>query len=323
MTSHDVRDGGDFEDIIAYGGWTMDDHHPAGILYPGKPTIFHPAPSPFGIPYRSIYSRNVPNLLMAGRNISVTHAALSATRVIGTCAVLGQAAGTAAARCVASGADPRDLSGGEAIQGLQRALMDDDAWLPGLSRPIDELASSATLEAGGRGAELLLDGIDRDRPGQAHHWSGAVGDAIEYTWDEPVRVGGARLVLDSDLSSRKAMPHSYPQKGDRCLVPSSLLRAFSLETRDSAGNWHGVAGLEDNYQRLVRIELNREMTGLRLVPEATWGEQEVRIFAFEPTAGPCPSRRPEVVDGPTISRLRQRRSRENPRDMAPPDSGLE
>ena len=73
LTQNDVRDGGAFEDIVAFGGWSMDDHHPAGLLYPGKPTLFHPAPSPYGIPYRSLYSRNVANLLFAGRNISVTH----------------------------------------------------------------------------------------------------------------------------------------------------------------------------------------------------------------------------------------------------------
>lgn len=97
LNQDDVRDGGRFDDIIAYGGWSMDDHHPAGLYYPGEPTIFHPAPSSYGIPYRSLYSQNIENLLFAGRNISVTHAARSSTRVMATCAILGQAAGTAAA----------------------------------------------------------------------------------------------------------------------------------------------------------------------------------------------------------------------------------
>ncbi|MEO0966480.1 MAG: FAD-dependent oxidoreductase, partial [Planctomycetota bacterium] len=47
MTQHDVRGDGTFDDIVAYGGWSMDDHHPAGLLYPGKPTLFHAAPSPY------------------------------------------------------------------------------------------------------------------------------------------------------------------------------------------------------------------------------------------------------------------------------------
>ena len=63
MNQNDVRDGGHFDDIAAYGGWTMDDHNPAGINTKDKPNIFHPAPSPFGIPYRCLYSVNIENLL--------------------------------------------------------------------------------------------------------------------------------------------------------------------------------------------------------------------------------------------------------------------
>ena len=80
MTQHDVRAEGRFDDLIAYGGWSMDDHHPSGFRTAERPTIFHPAPSPYGIPYRSTYSRNIENLMFAGRNISVTHTAMSSTR---------------------------------------------------------------------------------------------------------------------------------------------------------------------------------------------------------------------------------------------------
>ena len=90
LTQNDVRAEGRFDDVVAYGGWTMDDHHPGGVNWRGEPTIYHPAPSPFGIPYRCLYSRSVPNLFCAGRNISVTHAALSATRVMATCALLAR-----------------------------------------------------------------------------------------------------------------------------------------------------------------------------------------------------------------------------------------
>ena len=51
MTQNDVEAEGRFDDLVAYGGWSMDDHHPGGMNYPGLPTIFHPAPCPFGIPY--------------------------------------------------------------------------------------------------------------------------------------------------------------------------------------------------------------------------------------------------------------------------------
>ena len=96
MTQNDVSAGGHFRDIVAYGGWQMDDHDPRGFYSKGHPNVNYPAPCPYGIPYRSLYSRNVSNLLFAGRNISVTHWALSSTRAMGTCAIVGQAVGTAA-----------------------------------------------------------------------------------------------------------------------------------------------------------------------------------------------------------------------------------
>jgi len=52
---------------------------------------------PYGIPYRSLYSRNIANLMFAGRDASCTHAAMSSTRVMGTGCSMGQAIGTAAA----------------------------------------------------------------------------------------------------------------------------------------------------------------------------------------------------------------------------------
>ncbi|MBT3275205.1 MAG: FAD-dependent oxidoreductase, partial [Spirochaetales bacterium] len=82
LTQNDVEaEGRHFEDIVAFGGWTMDDHFPEGFYKKQGGTIFHPAPSPYGIPYRCLYSKNIKNLFIAGRNISATHAALSSTRV--------------------------------------------------------------------------------------------------------------------------------------------------------------------------------------------------------------------------------------------------
>lgn len=106
LTQNDIQAGGPFHDAVCHGGWPMDDHFPEGYRYPHGQTVMHPAPTPYGIPYRCLYSQNVENLFFAGRNVSVTHMALSSTRVMGTCAVMGQAVGTAAAL----GDPPRDQS---------------------------------------------------------------------------------------------------------------------------------------------------------------------------------------------------------------------
>src|SRR5439155_181345 len=109
---------------------------------------------------------------------------------------------------------------------------------------------------------------------------GPTGAAIEYRWNEPVNVAGVRLVFDSNLANEKRMPCSYPQKGHRTLVPSSLVKSFRLETLGESGRWHTAFREEENYQRLVTVPLKSQVRGLRLVPEATWGDEAVRIFSF-------------------------------------------
>ena len=177
LTQNDVRAGARFDDLVAYGGWPMDDHHPGGLRWRDAPNIFHPAPSPYGIPYRCLYSRNVANLFFAGRNISVTHAALSSTRVMATCAILGQAVGTAAALAAREGLLPRGL-GEKRIGELQQALMSDDCYLPWRSRSVPDLAKSARLTASAGDPEPLRNGVDRPVGEQDNGWAGDVGEQL-------------------------------------------------------------------------------------------------------------------------------------------------
>ncbi len=314
LTQNDVRDGGGFNDIIAYGGWSMDDHHPAGLYYSGEPTNYHAAPSPYGIPYRSLYSRNISNLLFAGRNISVTHAALSSTRVMATCAIIGQAAGTAAALCTKFSCVPRALSSGVRLRELQKTLMDSDCWLPGLLRPRSELVGVAQLYGGGS-TERLRDGVEREREGENHAWETPLGGSVEYRWTEPVNIAGARLVFDSNLANEKRMPCSYPQKAGAHRVPTSLVKSFRIETCNTNGTWNVAHRSTRNIQRLVVAPLETKVTGLRLVVEETWGANGARVFSFEPQECYVPSI-PVVSQGAI---WREVVARLQPEDLAPPE----
>jgi hypothetical protein len=315
LTQNDVRAGGNFPDIVAYGGWSMDDHHPAGLLYPGKPTVFHPAPSPYGISYRSLYSKSVPNLLVAGRNISATHAALSSLRVMGTTSLLGQAVGTAAALCIRSGCLPAAAD----IARLQAALLDDDQWLPGKTHEVGELTRRASLAGGGAGLEHLRDGHDRPRDDVTHAWQGELGSAITFRWARTEAIGGLRLVFDSDLSLHKRMPCSYPLKANRVGVPATMIRKYRVEAQGRDGRWRVVCREQDNYQRLVRVPLGVNAKALRVVPEETWGASEARIFSIDvvrrkptPIGIIVPGKPwPEVV------------AQVPAKDLRPPESGLE
>jgi hypothetical protein len=319
LTQNDIRAGGKFDDIVAYGGWSMDDHHPAGLYYEGTPTIYHPAPSPYGIPYRCLYSANVENLLFAGRNISVTHAALSSTRVMATCAIIGQAVGTAAALCTQHECTPQQLSSGDKLRELQNILMQDDCWLPGLRRPVSSLAQKARLTGEGENLEALCNGLDRDRENEDHAWTGVVGASIEYSWDEVVSIGGVRLVFDSNLANEKRMPCSYPQKGDGTRVPSSLVKAFRIDVLNENGRWEKVFQECDNFQRLVEVPLHITTKALRLIVEETWGAQTARVFAFEPIEN-FVAKIPRIPDGP---HFRDVCAQIAAQDMAPPENDME
>ncbi|WP_350348886.1 FAD-dependent oxidoreductase [Agromyces sp. G08B096] len=98
-----------FDDGVAFGGWSIDLHPAQGMYAEGAGALQRFSEGVFEIPFRSLYSANVENLLMAGRDVSATHIAFGAARVMATCAAMGEAAGTAAALCVEHGVTPREL----------------------------------------------------------------------------------------------------------------------------------------------------------------------------------------------------------------------
>ena len=284
LTQNDVRAEGRFDDVVAYGGWTMDDHHPAGINWKGEPTIYHPAPSPFGIPYRCLYSRSVPNLFCAGRNISVTHAALSATRVMATCATLGQAVGTAAAIAAREACLPGAVYE-QRLAELRQTLMEDDCYLPFAVRAVPELMRTAALTASEADPEPLRNGLDRPIGDADNGWSCAPGGWVEAAFGAARHVRGVRLVFDSDLNRPEhAQPSNYSLAMPAVGVPSSLVRAFRIDALGADDNWRVVADVIDNYQRLVRIPLDTRAKALRLIPLATWGAERAHLFAWDISA---------------------------------------
>lgn len=148
LTQNDVQSARSFPDRIAHGGWPLDVHHPEGI-YSGRAGAFwcDPPLPVYSIPYRILYSRNIDNLLMAGRHVSVTHLALGTVRVQGTLAALGQAAGTAAGMAKQYSTTPRGIYERYLPQ-LQQTLLKDDQYIPDLKNedPLD-LARTARVTA--------------------------------------------------------------------------------------------------------------------------------------------------------------------------------
>lgn len=279
LTQNDIENDTQFDDCVAYGGWEMDDHHPAGFyaVKKSKPaTIFHNAPSPFHIPYRSLYSRNVRNLMFAGRNASCTHAAMSSTRVMGTASSMGQAAGTAAAMAVQKDILPADLLAH--IKELQRELMRDDAYLPALKMTFPTCINDATLTASQNNPEPVRDGFHRQIGDNPHCWICSPGDWIEYSFPTSVYVSSVTLVLASGMDQRVAL--SYHQNDSQLTsMPDVMPKQFQLEI-NADGEWKQWIHEEENHQRLCRYELHEKITGLRFTLNETYGAETSRVYGF-------------------------------------------
>ena len=281
MNQNDVRSEGRFEDLVAYGGWSMDDHHPAGFRYPGTPTIFHEAPSPYGISYRCLYSKNIENLFFAGRNISVTHAAMSSTRVMRTCATLGQAVGTAVAIAVKNKLSPRGVYQ-EKISELKQELMDDDCYLPFNKRNVSALTMKAMLSASDGDPEQLRNGFDRPIGEDENCWKTKKGGWIQFDFEKPVDIEEMRFIFDSNLNRRILnIAALYPLDFKNFSVPATLVSDFHIEIQDEKGNWKEALNVKKNHQRLLFIDTGLRAKSFRIVIDKTWGNDEIKIFSID------------------------------------------
>jgi hypothetical protein len=119
LTQDDIVDKREFPDGFVPTTWDIDLHYPREQYAKKTPENPFISRAEFGrhvdrkngypVPYRCFYSRNVPNLFMAGRNISVTHQALGTIRVMRTCGMMGEIVGKAAYLAVLHGTSPRGV----------------------------------------------------------------------------------------------------------------------------------------------------------------------------------------------------------------------
>lgn len=204
LTEKDVLKPGDFDDTVAYGGWFVDTHPPMGVDAPEEPPcIQHHFDHLFPLPLRCYHSRNIANLFFAGRNISATHIAFASTRVMATCAVGGQAVGTAAALWLHEKTnDIRALSTPANIRALQQRLLRDDAFLLGLrNEDGTDLARTAKARStsGDGTAALALDGVVRDLRATFGAWS---SDSV-HAWTSAALPAALALDLASAAPIRE------------------------------------------------------------------------------------------------------------------------
>lgn len=218
LQQQDIVDQREFPDASVTTTWTIDLHYPTDFQtehFPGqefRSRAEHVRIAPYPIPYRCFYSRNVDNLFMAGRNISVTHVALGTVRVMRTLGMVGEVVGMAAAVCKRHQVDPRQVYT-DHLEDLKQLMTEGVGKLPLPTPPPPpeppkwiksagtNLARTAQVSASGHydQNQYPLSNVNDGRISYTDNrlrWVSdtQVPDVVELTWDQPQTIGAVRLV---------------------------------------------------------------------------------------------------------------------------------
>lgn len=312
LTEQDILESREFPDAIAYGGWSLDLHPPEGVDAPDTPPCTqHTVPFLYDIPLRCCIARDVANLMFAGRNLSATHVAFSSTRVMATCAVVGQGVGTAAAFAVQNGLAIHDFATDEsAIRTVQQRLLRDNAFLIG--RPNRDPADAArrakmtaSSESLGGEAANVISGFTRAVHGArgapesrriagTHRWlsdpAAGLPAWLQLEWPAEIAVNEIQLVFDTGLHRHLTLSHhdGYTSKMEWGRPQPETVRDYTIQVLVD-GEWEPLVEVSGNYQRVRRHAVEpRAIRALRINVTATNGLDHARIMEIRISeAGGC------------------------------------
>ena len=287
LTENDLREGRVFEDEVAYGGWPLspvyawDDARAEAHGEEWLDRIY-------SIPLRSLYSRNVPNLFMAGSIASTTAVAHRSTGVMGTGAAMGQAVGVAAALCRKHGTDLKTVAERH-IREVQQALIKDDATLVGhLSEDPHDLARFSRAVATNKlGPEFIpsnvINGLTRPTEDWPQMWASdpkvGLPTNVEIDFVERRVVNAVYLTFDTGLSRPLALTDDEGELSKMAWGPQpETVRDYTI-LAGLTTRWNPVVEVRGNVQRrrmhrFDEVRVNR----MRVVVHATNGIDHARIF---------------------------------------------
>lgn len=290
LTENDILSNRLFEDAVAYGGWPMDMHSPRGLYDPDTPTTHINYPGAYTIPYRCYYSKNIDNLMMAGRDISTTKMAFGSTRVMGTCAIGGQAVGTAAAIATKYNCSPKEI-GQNHIKELQQTLLKDDCHIPGIKNNDNlDLALTSKISASsyidGNEPEKIITGVTRNVGEESNCWESKgiseEGEKISLQLPNAQKISQVRVVFDPNLNQEImiSMTKRVQQKEVK-YMPLELVRDYAVKIyNDNALVFEKK--IQENVERLAVVDIPETdgVVGDKVVLEicSTYGYENARVF---------------------------------------------
>ena len=302
LTQNDVVESTIFRDAIAYGGWHMDLHPPTGVDAVNEPPcIQHKVPWLYDIPLGICVSKTIDNLMFAGRNISASHVAFASTRVMATCAAVGQGVGTAAALVCRSGETLKQfVNGRNRMRELQQVLLRDGAFLIGVRNEDDDdiarqtiITSSSALPEGP--AHNILSGQTRCLEGEngvptdriiagTHRWMSdpncGLPAWIELRWDIPKSFDSVLITFDTGLHRVLTFSHAddYVRKMHWGRPQPETVCDYII-TAEIDGAWVDLLEVHNNYQRVRKHQFSagKKYNAIRILVNATHGIDHARI----------------------------------------------
>lgn len=272
LTENDYFEKTVHPDTVVYCGWGMDIHHPEGFWVRGNDCMHYFRKDKISIPFRSLYSKNIGNLMMAGRCHSATHLGMGATRIMRTCCEMGQAVGTAAALAKRYQTTPRGIYE-KHIAELQQLLLKDGCYLIGVPNrdPRDlALAAKATASDAKNASDIngprnVNNGFNRAVSGVRNAWvpdlkANKLPQWVQLELDKPAPVAECHISFQTRLSRGVD---------------------FNVEAM-VGGEWKKVAEIRDNLdrRRVIRFPAVTAQK-VRIVFEKTggnFGVCEIRLY---------------------------------------------
>ena len=248
LTQDDLEHQTNFPDAVCYGGWSID-RHPARGFFTNEPSSSHIWVDPYNIPLRSLYSKNINNLMFAGRNISATHIAMASTRLMNTCALEGQATGVAGAIAIKENISIREAALHH-IQEIQQTILKQDGYYIGAVN-LDEAdkAKNALVSSSGFRAFKALEAesffyIQRD----LSIYLPAVKSVESFSL---LIQSNTDTVLEAEV---------YLSSGRSNHRPVNKIGEFTFELKKSKGQW-----IDFNHQSKSLVSKDRTGGGLNLL----------------------------------------------------------
>ncbi len=282
-----------FPDRVGYFVWKLDVHHPLGIFSGGSPYDFETIIKPACIPFRILYSKDVPNMLMAGRHVSVTHVTIGTARVQGTTGMMGQIVGTAAALCQKYKTTPRGLYNSRMPEFQQQLLKDDLTILHLRNEDPKDLALMANVSASSSktpqdNAFRVINGLTRPIDDDMEMWLDKVPQNmwisdpeqsmpqwVELDFGREVEINSVYLTFDTNLKAKRYCTWEFKPE-ER--MPPECVRDYEVQVQTESG-WKTLAAVKNNYQRrrIHRFPVART-SKVRILITATNGDKSARIY---------------------------------------------